>query len=423
MRLIYDLIYMLYALFYLPATWLKGKRIRGLAQRLGFYLPELIQSRNNKRTIWLHAVSVGEVLSVAPLLESLRKEFPQYKLVVSVTTSAGFLLAEKIVSRQDLLTYFPFDLSWVVKKAVTVFNPALFISLEKEFWPNLINRMDKNKIPMVVVNGRMSEKSLAKYKLVKFLFKGILNKIVLFCMQTPADTFRMVELGVGAKKVTVTGNLKFDAVTQVTVNQEQKEHYFNRLGLNKNRLLVAGSTHRGEEEIIVKIYQELALKDKGWILLLAPRHLERVEEVEQAAKEFGLNPVKISKTTEINGQTGVYILAVMGELKTFYALADLVFVGGSLIPFGGHNLIEPAYFKKAIIFGRHIFNFQDIAEGLIAAGAAMRVKDSQDLKSKISSLTGDEQKRASLGQQARKVVTDNLGATQKSLGEIKKIFK
>jgi 3-deoxy-D-manno-octulosonic-acid transferase len=187
---------------------------------------------------------------------------------------------------------------------------------------------------------------------------------------------------------------------------------------------VAGSTHKGEEEILIKVYHELSLKEKGWILLIAPRHLERIKEVEEIARRYNYQPVKISDIAKVDKKdTYIYILDIMGELKTFYALADLVFVGGSLIPFGGHNLIEPAYFSKAIIFGEYVFNFQDIADELATQEAAIRVRNVQELKDEINNLVNNREKMTILGQKARRVVMSNLGATERNVQEIEKILK
>ncbi len=423
MFMIYDLIYLILAIFYLPLRFFKGKGLGGISERLGIYPPEFIQQVKNKKTIWVHAVSVGEILSSAPLLNSIKKEFPQYKLVVSTTTAAGYSMAKKILGVQDLLIYFPFDLSIIVKRAVEILNPVLFILMEKEFWPNLINRLNKNNVPVVVINGRLSSKSLAKYRKVKFLLPGIFTKISLFCMQSKTDASRVAELGINQDKIKITGNLKFDASATAEIPREIQEKYRESLVSNKS-LLLAGSTHRGEEEILIKIYSQLRLEEKGWILLIAPRHLERVEEVEQAAAKYGFNGLRISNLTSSPKRDSIiYILDTMGELKTFYSLSDLVFVGGSLIPFGGHNLIEPAYFSKPIIFGKHIFNFQEIADEFVARGAGIMVNSLQELKETIALLASDRKKREEIGLKGKNVVNANLGATQRNIQEIKKIIR
>lgn len=424
MFILYDLIYIIYAIFYLPVLYFKGKRITGIANRFAFYHQDFIKQLNNGKTIWLQAVSVGEILSSVPLLKLLKEKFSTYRLVISTTTSAGYLMAQKIKSPQDLLIYFPFDLNMVIKRVVSTLNPVLFITIEKEFWPNLVNRLHKNKIPIVVINGRMSNKSLARYKKVKFLIKSFLNKVSLFCMQTQKDALGIAELGVSQDKIKITGNIKFDAVGGNEAPQDKKEKYYNQLALDNRRLLVAGSTHKGEEEILINSYHELGLKGKGWILLIAPRHLERIKEVEEIARRYDYQPAKISDMLKVDKKDAyIYILDIMGELKAFYSLADLVFVGGSLIPFGGHNLIEPAYFSKAIIFGEYVFNFQDIAEELIAQEAAIKVKNVQELKGQINNLVNNKEKIANLGQKARRVVMSNLGATQRNIQEIEKILE
>lgn len=423
MFIIYDLIYLILAIFYLPRRFFKGKSLEGITERLGIYPREIVQQIKNNKTIWLHCVSVGEVLSSAPLLNAIRKEFPQYKLVLSTTTITGHSLAKKILEAQDLLIYFPFDLSMAVKRAISILNPALFIMMEKEFWPNLINRLNKSHIPIMVINGRLSSKSLAKYSRVKFFWRGIFTKISLFCMQTTADASRVAELGINQGKIKITGNLKFDASAAAEISREVQEKYRKSLVLSKS-LLVAGSTHKGEEEILIKIYRQLRLEEKGWILLIAPRHLERVEEVGQVATKYGFNGLRISNLNGIkNIVSSIYILDIIGELRIFYSLADLVFVGGSLVPFGGHNLIEPAYFFKPIIFGKHVFNFQEIADELIAGEAGIMVDSGEELKEKFATLTSDAKERAVIGINAQKVIMANLGATKRNIQEIKNILK
>jgi 3-deoxy-D-manno-octulosonic-acid transferase len=243
-------------------------------------------------------------------------------------------------------------------------------------------------------------------------------------MQTQEDARGIIELGINPDKIKITGNIKFDALDEQNVPRDERGKYYNQLALENRRLLVAGSTHKGEEEILIKVYHELSLKEKGWILLIAPRHLERIKEVEEIARRYNYQPVKISDIAKVDKKdTYIYILDIMGELKTFYALADLVFVGGSLIPFGGHNLIEPAYFSKAIIFGEYVFNFQDIADELATQEAAIRVRNVQELKDEINNLVNNREKMTILGQKARRVVMSNLGATERNVQEIEKILK
>ncbi|MDD5512659.1 MAG: 3-deoxy-D-manno-octulosonic acid transferase [Candidatus Omnitrophica bacterium] len=412
MFILYDLIFLLISLLYLPFYFWKGKFHRDFPARLG-RLPKDLQI---DRPVWVHAVSVGEMMAVKGLLEELKKRFPEKKMVVSTVTATGNQVADDAAGKGDFVTYLPLDFSFIVKKVINRIRPAVFIIVETELWPNLIRRLYQNRIPIIVVNGRISDRSFKGYFLVKPLLRPLLNKITLFCAQTETDRQRLSLLGVTPEKIIVTGNMKFDLKYRQPLEQKHADF---KLRLSKEgRLFVAASTHPGEEEIIFKIYRELLPEFGGLKLLVAPRHPERSAGVMALAKNLGFACLRISMLGKIplstQKQAGVFILDTIGELNDFYALAEVVFVGGSLVQKGGHNILEPASLSKPVLFGPQMYNFRDIAELFVGRGAALMVKDAHDLKQRLRQLLASRQEREALGKAARRLLEENRGATQKN---------
>lgn len=423
MFILYDLIFLVFTLIYLPIYLFKGKFHRGFLNRLGFLPRDL----NLDRPIWVHAVSLGEAITVAGLIEGLRKIYPDKRFVISTVTSTGNKIASTIAGPQDLAIYLPLDFSFTVRRVLNKINPALFIIAETEIWPNLISYLYKKSVPVVTVNGRISDASFKGYSAVKFLIKPILNKIGLFCVQTETDAERLRRLGVNPEKIKVSGNLKFDRLALF-----QGSGYRQRLGLAaQERLLVAGSTHSGEEDILVKAYQRLLKEFPGLRLLIAPRHPERIPEVEKIIIKKGFLPLRVSRlaslpVSEFAGLThspahppDIFILDIVGSLMNFYSAADIVFVGGSLVKKGGHNILEPASLGKPVIFGPHMFNFRDIARVFLDNNAAIKVKTGEGLESSIRGLLTDGPKADRLTRNASLVIAKNQGATLKIIEAIK----
>jgi 3-deoxy-D-manno-octulosonic-acid transferase len=428
MILIYDLLFIISVLWYLPVYAFKRKFHRGFLMRLGFLPPDIKNKLGDARPIWLHAVSVGEVNALRLLLKGLHKEYPHTPLIISTVTPTGNAVAASIARKEDLVFYLPLDISAVVRYVVKIIRPALFIIAETEIWPNLISCLYKNKVPMAIVNARISDKSFRKYRVIKFCLAPILNKIAQFCVQTNTDALRLRELGVGDEKIMVTGNMKFDTTDYAESPSEKNTGYADyrkKLGLNEDdKLFVAGSTHPGEEEKILWVYKEL-LKEFGNLkLLLAPRHPRRTQDIERLVLNNDFKAMPISQLGRIRLQaqrTTVFILDTIGQLLPFYAISGLVFVGGSLIKKGGQNLLEPAAFAKPVLFGPYMFNFRDIARIFIENKACVLVRDREELLDGVKGLLRNPSKMTELGARARQLILQNQGATERNLECIRKI--
>jgi len=409
MFILYDLIFLIFILIYLPIYLFKGKFHRGFLARLGV-LPKGLAL---DRPIWVHAVSVGEAKSVRGLIEELRKMYPHKKFVISTVTPTGNKIALGLKKPGDLVTYLPLDFSFIVQGVIKRVDPALFIIAETEIWPNLITCLYQKGIPIVTVNARISEVSFKGYSAIKLLIKPLLNKINLFCSQTVSDAERLKKLGVAAEKIKVTGNMKFDQLAPI-----QASGYRERLGLGLGeRLFVAGSTHPGEEEIILGVYKSLLPDFPGLKLLIAPRHPQRAAQLLKIVSGLGLSGLEISKLSSqrsFGAANPVFILDTVGELANFYTAADIVFVGGSLVKKGGQNILEPAACGKPVVFGPHMFNFRDIAEMFLKNNAAIMVKDSGSLLTAVARVLKDGSLAAQLSANAASVIPKNQGATQKN---------
>ena len=376
------------------------------------------------RPIWIHAVSVGEAVAIRELVMNLRKVYPQKKFVISTVTVTGNKIAKTLVCEADFLTYLPLDFSFIIGRVLKRINPCMFIIAETEIWPNLISCLYKQKIPVVTVNGRISDSSFNGYRAIKFFIRPILKKIMKFCVQSDSDAFRLQDLGVAIDKINVTGNVKFD-INLKEASGVDALRYRQKLWLAiDDKLLVCGSTHPKEEEIIFKAYQELLITLPKLKLLIAPRHPERSQEIGRLAERRGFMPIFISSITGscptcINKP--VFILDVIGELFNYYSAADIVFMGGSLVKTGGHNILEPAALKKPIIFGPHMFNFCDISELFLKNKAAFMVSNCSELTDKIKETLKSDLLTKELSQRAYELIAKNRGATIRNIQVIQQL--
>lgn len=412
MSLFYDLIFFLIGIIYLPIYLFKGKFHSGFSSRLGI-LPDKLELN---RPIWVHAVSVGEAMAARRLIAELRRLFPEKRLAISTVTPTGNKIAKELAGESDLVFYLPLDFSFIVRRVVRKIKPSLFIAVETEFWPNLISRLYEERIPTAVVNARISDSSFRGYSAGRFFIRPILLKINLFLAQTNVDAQRLMALGVSGNRIRITGNMKFDNSLPARSGSANSGDALRVLGLSeKDVLIVAGSTHKGEEEIIVTAYKDLLGARAHLKLLIAPRHPERVPEVAKIIAAKGLKSLNISELGDNAAgrmpEDCVFILDSVGRLVSYYALADIVFVGGSLVKKGGQNIIEPAALGKAVLCGPHMFNFRDIYDLFIRNKAIISVSGSAQLKAEIELLLSDEERRLSIGRMAREVVSQNQGAT------------
>ncbi len=394
---------------------------RGLPQRLGLVAEPPSGQAGGKRdpVIWIHAVSLGEVVAVAPLVRDLRGRYPAARLIVSTVTETG---REAVEQRLDGIAehrYAPLDFPWVVNQVIARINPVLYVFVETELWPNLLRSLRRRNIPSILVNGRLSTRSFKRQRLpvIRDFYRTMLNMISCCLMQSERDTRRMIELGAAPERVRCTGNIKFDQPVP-HVRADAGAISKASLGLiDREQLLVAGSTHPGEEEAIVAAYQALTVEWPDLLLVLAPRHIERAAQVEQMVRGRGL-PVFRRSMGEAGQMAGtgprVLILDTRGELALLYRDAVAAFVGGTLVPIGGHNLLEPAVWGTPLFFGPHTDHCAEVAALLSHAHGGRLVQDADDLTQVLRELLRDPDALRRMGQAARRVVADNQGALKRT---------
>jgi 3-deoxy-D-manno-octulosonic-acid transferase len=424
--MLYDIGFFIFSVIYLPTLVFKGKLHREFSERFGRYAPAkeraLLCGRDR---IWIQAVSVGEVAVCKSLIPLLKNNFPGRDLVISTITKTGNDLAKKLFSKDAVIIYFPLDFGFTVRRAVKYIKPALYIMVETEIWPNLLKELSLNSIPSVMINGRISDRSIGKYRLVKPFLKNVLSEISAFCMQDTVDAERVISLGAPPDRVKVTGNMKFDA--EVPASIETPDIIRRNLCLNaEDALFVAGSTHEGEEEIIVEAFKELIPEFPKLKLLIAPRHIDRVGAIEGVIKRCGFGSVRVSElkgSNVVNRERQILILDKIGHLNEAYSIATIVFVGGSLIRHGGQNPVEPAVMGRAILFGPHMFNFKYITNALLEEGAALQVSGREDMVKNLNMLLKDPPKRAEIGDNAKRVIARNRGATKKNLEKMSEVLR
>jgi 3-deoxy-D-manno-octulosonic-acid transferase len=397
------------------------KYIRNLPQRLG-YLPRSF-NHDADESIWIHAVSVGEVLTARALLPELRERYPKLRLFLSTTTMTGQQIARNNVQYVDEVFYFPFDLGFIVNRTLRLVKPRLFIMMETELWPNLLRACHRNGVRTMLVNGRISSRSYPRYKLARPFFRRVLRHVDRFCMQSDESARRVVDIGAEPQRVVVTGSLKFDSLeipgasAPADRGRNRVLRYF-RMSAGRP-VIIAASTLRGEEEPVLDAFQRIRATLTNALLIIAPRKPERFDEAERLARRAGWN---VARRTELRvdaePRCDVVILDTIGELAQVCQVATVVFVGGSLVDAGGHNILEPAVFGKPIVFGPHMHNFTEIARTFLDNGAAIQVATGRELEPVLLDLLGDPVRRATLGAGARALVEANRGARNKTLAAI-----
>jgi 3-deoxy-D-manno-octulosonic-acid transferase len=389
---------------------------QGFWERMGRLAEKKVESLSTRNVIWLHAASVGEVKVLSVIVNHLKNINPDCSMIVSVVTESGKREAERILKEVEFVFHAPIDLKRFVKRAMASLNPCALILVETELWPNLIKEAKKRKCPVALINGRISGKSLSKYLLLKGLFAEVLSYVDLFCMQSEEHAERIRKLGAEPDKIKVLGNLKFDRmVTQIP--GIDKSVLKRRLYIPDDlRVIVGGSTRSGEEEILIRVFKRLQADQENLLLLLAPRHLDRMKKVERMLLSQKLQFVRRSQLdgkVRLENQR-VVLLDTMGELASLYAMADLAFVGGSMVPVGGHNLLEPAACGVGVIFGPHVDHFKTAAELLIRCGGGIKIKNEEELYTRALDLLEDEDKRKGMGRAAREAIKRQSGVSQRT---------
>ena len=396
----------------------REKYASGFSQRLGNY-PEY--KHDGRDVIWLHCVSVGETNAARPLVDALRTEFPNHRLVISTTTKTGHELARKIFAdKADAIIYFPFDWRFSVRRALVHFKPSLVLLMETEIWPRFIHEAKRIGAKIAIVNGRLSQRSFARYSRFRAFIRRVLADVDLALMQNEGDAERIIELGVGNEKVAVTGNLKFEQTIGET-DSHLTEELRERFNISPEKpLIIAASTHEPEERYVLESLDgELGLSCR---LMIVPRHPERFDGVEKLLRASPYTFVRRSSPpNEIDKNVDIILLDTIGELRSAYPLAEIVFVGGSLIPHGGQSVIEPAVAGKAIVTGPHTHNFASVMQAFEEGEAILKIQDQSELKNALRGLLSVVDQRISLGKNALAVAGSNKDAGTRTVKLLQRI--
>ena len=419
MRLIYTVLFHLLVPVVLLRLYWRGIKApdyrKRWLERLAIY-----NQKYTDNVIWIHAVSVGEVEAVIPLVKHLQSQYTSDNFLITTTTPTGSARVNALLGSVVAHVYLPYDLPVVIKRFLTVFKPKIAIIMEKEIWPNLYAQCGENDIPIVIVNARLSANSAKGYKKIPALVKPALSHVVLVATQTEEDRARFVEIGATEKLTCVAGNLKFDVKPDEQLIQQAKQlkkHLFP-----KRFVWIIASTHEGEEVIFYELYRRLKQQIPDLLLMVVPRHPERFEAVRQLAEKMQLKVCMRSSSQACSETIDVYIADTMGELKLLYGAADICFVGGSMVPVGGHNILEPAVMNTPITFGPYMINFKQIAENVLSMGAAKQCADKEGIIETMLALYQNPDYRAVMVVNAQQFVAKNQGATERTASHIASII-
>lgn len=427
MRKVYNIFFTIFFVLLSPYYFFRlqrrGNWVGGFAQRFGKYDAKLKQAITNRHVLWTHAVSVGEVNVCTQLIRALEPRMPNLKIVVSTTTTTGMAQLEKKLPTHVSKIYYPIDRRSYVARALSAIGPEAIVLVEAEVWPNFLWRARELGKPVFLVNARLSERSFRRYRTFGFLFRPLFRSFAGVGAQSEEDAKKLLELGCRQEAIHVVGSLKFDAAVLEERRLLDVPALLKQVGIPANaQLLVAGSTHAGEEAILAEQFKRLRALFPNLYLILVPRHFERCKEVGRELRE---RDVKFISRSEIGaytrltpGEIDCLLVNTTGELKFFYEQAALIFIGKSLTAQGGQNPIEAGALGKAMIFGPNMQNFADIARNFLAGAGAVQVKDEAELEKAISELLGDEKRRCELGENALKVVRENLGAIERTVDMI-----
>lgn len=419
-NILFDIFFVLSLPYYFLRMWRRGNWREGFDQRFGRYDSKLKQAITNRHVIWLHAVSVGEVGVCAQLIRALEPRLPNVKFLVSTTTTTGMGELQRKLPSQVSKIYYPVDRRAWVTRALKSIRPEAVVLVEAEIWPNFLWLARAMRIPLFLVNARMSDRSYPRYKRFGFLFRPLFGTFAVVGAQNEGDAAKLRELGCRPEAVQVVGSLKFDTAKPEERRTLDVEGLLRKLGVSEGApVLVAGSTHAGEEAMLGAMASRLRQRFPNLFLVLVPRHFERAREVGRELERLG---VRFCFRTEIGedtrhalGELDCLVVNTTGELKFFYEQATLIFVGKSLSAKGGQNPIEPGALGKPMVFGPHMENFRDVVRSFLAGDGAVQVPDAAGLESAVSSLLGDENRRRQLGRNALEVVRQNQGAVDRTV--------
>ena len=419
MRILYTTLFYLLLPFILFRLYWRGFKApeyrKRWKERLAFYPPKYPVD-----VIWIHAVSVGEAEAVFPLLKQLQADFPSDKFLITCTTPTGSARIHAVLGDDVSHVYLPYDLPIVVHRFLAVFKPKIAIIMEKEIWPNLYAQCAKNNIPLMIINARLSANSAKGYKKIPALIKPALANVSWLVTQTEEDKARFIEIGAKAECIETSGNMKFDLVIDAHIIQQAQEIKKNSFA-NRFVWLIA-STHENEEDIFLEIYPQLKQQIPELLLLIVPRHPERFNAVKQLVEKMQLTVCMRSTGLQCLAETDVYIADTMGELKLLYGVADVCFVGGSMVPVGGHNILEPAAMGVPILFGPYMVNFKEISNNVLALDAAIQCTSKDQIITTFVQLYNDPDYRKNVAFKAKDFVIQNQGATKKTAKIIQRIL-
>lgn len=419
MQILYDIVAILLVILLIPFFVVRIIREKGfwrrMIQSLGILPEHALDKVAGKDCIWIHASSVGEIVATSPIIKEFRKEFPGTPILVSVVTNTGYTMANRIIKDADSIVYFPLDLPWLPERMIKKIRPRVFLPVETELWPNFLKATRKYNIPVMMVNGRISDKSVKRYKYMFSILTDMIGTVKQFAMQSDIDASYIIRLGADKNLVTVTGNTKFDQ-TYTNVTPEEKKAMLKELCLdNANGIFLAGSTHKGEEKAVLEAFKALKHDHSKAKLLIAPRSILRKDEVAHICEKYGLKSAFRTVLKEKPSYDhDVVILDTIGELGRIYSLGDVIFVGGSLSRHGGHNILEPAAHGKAIIVGPHMFNFKDTHVLFSKRNACITVKNSKELAHAVLELFNNPEKRHRMEAETLQIIADNKGASRRS---------
>ena len=447
-----------------PASVCHPEIVSGSQMKAGFS-PGKGSSR-----IHIHTVSVGEVIAATPFIKELRQRHPEVRLTLSTVTPTGNEVARKRLPEVDQILYSPFDLPWSVKRFISRVKPDIYVSVETELWPNFLREVKRSGARSLIINGRISPDAFKGYRMFRCFMKGVLSNVDIFCMQSDEDAERIREIGASAGSVTVTGNMKYDQkFIEMDGDAVSAKRRFYGIGKD-DKVIVAGSTHPGEDEAIISAYLEcqkddekpactppvchpefisgsqtmpgeeipkqgrddrgddrgMGFSDEKLRLIIVPRHIERTADIERIVKSKGLDVIR---RTELNNSEKndvpygtVIVVDTIGELSTLYSIATVVIIGGSIIPHGGQNPLEAMYYRKPLIFGKHMFNFKQITEEILESGAGLMIEDKDSLKDALQGLLNNNGKQQEMGEKGYKIIAKNRGAVERNLAIIEKLL-
>ena len=419
MQFLYNIAAIIVVMLIIPVFLVRAIRERGFIERirqsLGFFPEDALEKVAKKNCIWVHAASVGEIVAASPLIKEFRNEFPKSPILVSVVTTSGYEMANRIIKDADSIIYFPLDLPFLAARVVRRVTPRVFMPVETELWPNFLRECRRMRIPVMMINGRISDKSVKRYRYLYSLKDEMIGTIQKFAMQSPIDAEYIIRLGADPNLVIVTGNTKYDQ-TYTDVGAEEKTQLLKEMGLTQNDgIFLAGSTHRGEEDYVLHAFRGIREKLPNAKLVIAPRELLRTREVLMICRRAGFSVARRTELLEHPSEGhDIVVLDTIGELGKVYSIGDVIYVGGSLIAHGGHNILEPAAHGKAIIVGYNMVNFKEIHSLFTKRNAVVTVQNQDELQEAAVRLFADAEERERMERETLAIINENKGAARRS---------